>query len=127
MSPHPDAISLVDSNGPFFDDLSGDDYTRFKDFLSSSKNILRVTKSVQMKCDDPRYGTVLGVARTARAEELVNFGTLEVDEFDEASADALLKVFAKFQQQRYVNNSEWKDFCFERWEHIRRTIPLEPN
>ncbi|RJE26620.1 polyketide synthase [Aspergillus sclerotialis] len=101
MSVHPDVISLVDVNE--------DDYTRFRELLTSSKNILWVTKSVQMKCDDPRYGAVLGVARTARAEELVNFETLEVDKFNDASADALLKVFEKFRQQRTVKDSDSRD------------------
>lgn len=112
MSVHPDVISLIDVEGPFFDNLSEDDYIRFKELLVSSQNILWVTKSVQMKCDDPRYGTVLGVARAARAEELVNFETLEVDEFNDSSADALLKVFARFQQQRHDKDSESRDCEF---------------
>lgn len=112
MESQPNVISFVDLNGPFFHDMLEKDFSMFKGCLSSSNDVLWVTKSVQMDCEDPRYGLVLGVARTIRLEEHVNFGTLEVDEFNDASADALVKVFIKFQQQRHYRNHQWKEYEF---------------
>lgn len=112
MASQQDVISFIDLNGPFFHDMPETDFNRFRRLLSSSDNVLWVTKSVQMECEDPRYGMVLGVARTARAEEHVEFGTFEVDEFDDASADALVKVFDKFQRQRDYKDWQWKEYEF---------------
>lgn len=112
IEPEQDAISLIDLDGPFFHSMSETDYSQLKGLLASTKNMLWVTKSIQMKCEDPAYGLVLGLARTARLEEIGDFGTFEVDEFNDSAADALVKVFINFQQQRQVKDWQWKDYEF---------------
>lgn len=110
--PEQDIISFLDWDGPFFHDMSEEDYNHFKDFISSSSNVLWATNSLQMHCKDPRYGLLLGVARTARAEELGGFHTLEIDNFNETAADALVTVFGKTQRQKHAKDGEWKDYEF---------------
>lgn len=97
-----DVISLLDLEGPFFDSISGEKLSGFQCYLSNSKSTgtLWVTKRAQVECEDPRYGLVLGMARTIRSELSLDFATFEVDRFDLGSWEALVKLYEKFRRRR---------------------------
>jgi hypothetical protein len=52
-----------------------------------------------MTCEDPSYGLILGLARTIRYEESIQFATLEVEDLNFTAAGLLVKVYEKFRQQ----------------------------
>jgi hypothetical protein len=89
-------ISLVDLNGPFFSKISEQDWMRFQQLILLNPQILWVTNSVELNCANPDFALVMGVSRTARQEQEIQFGTLQVDVFDTFSVEALLNVSDKF-------------------------------
>lgn len=96
-----DIISLLDINGPFFDEISSEELAAFQSYIGSlrSSGILWTTRSSQIRCDDPRYAQVLGAARTIRSELLISFATCEIDTVDEGALEALVNVFDKFRRR----------------------------
>ena len=96
-----DIISLIDLNAPFFDAISSENLSAFQRYVGNLKSsgILWVTRSSQIGCKDPRYSQVLGTARTARSELLIDFATFEIDIVDDFALEALSKVFFKFQRR----------------------------
>ena len=94
-------LSLLDMSGPFFDGISAGDLKRFQTCLERlrSSGVLWVTKSAQIACKDPRYGQILGVARTIRSELLIDFATLEVDQWTDSTPDMLYRVVCKFRDR----------------------------
>ena len=95
-----DIVAVIDVERPFFHDITELEYERFKRLLTEVQGgagILWVTGAAQVKCKDPRYGVVLGLARTVRNETEIEFGTLELDCFNETAWDALVGVLAEFQ------------------------------
>lgn len=107
--PKQDVISTVEMDGPYFHGISAERYAMFKDFLSKSKvGVLWCTRSAQMDCTDPRYGTTIGLARTLRLELLMDFTTIELQNLDDLAVDATLAVFNKFQ-----GRSSSGDYDFE--------------
>ena len=96
-----DIVSLLDLTVPFFDEISSQKFSAFQNYLGQvgSSGILWVTRSVQLGCKDPRYGQVIGVARTVRSELLIDFATLEIDNLDDQAFGALAQVFDKFQRR----------------------------
>lgn len=107
-----DIISLLDLEGPFFHNISEEDYGAFQRYLSVSNTsrTLWVTQSAQMRCEDPRFSLVLGLARTVRHEMMLDFATFEVDKFDSAAGTALIQVYRKFQGQK---DHDWIDPDYE--------------
>ncbi|KAM5494833.1 Type I Iterative PKS [Microsporum audouinii] len=105
-------ISLLDLDGPFFDNLPEEDFRAFQTCMSTRSNcrILWVTQGNQIECADPRYGLVLGLARTLRFEMDVDFSTFEVDKFDENTAVSLCNVLEKIQRNRVKH---WLDPEYE--------------
>ncbi|KAF7586509.1 hypothetical protein BBP40_008777 [Aspergillus hancockii] len=87
-------------------------FAAFKGFVSSSPRILWVTQSLQVGCDDPRYGLVLGVSRTIRQELGHYFGTFEIDCFDNNAIISLVKVYEKFARQYERKDSADLDYEF---------------
>jgi hypothetical protein len=98
--PEIDVISVMDLEGPFFDDISPVRFSQFQQFVSQIKNsrVLWITGSSQMSCNDSRLGLVLGVARTIRQEVTPEFYTLEIDDFDDTSA--AVRVLEHINRQR---------------------------
>ncbi|KAK2877027.1 Type I Iterative PKS [Arthroderma sp. PD_2] len=98
-------ISLLDLEGPFFDNISEEDFCEFQCCMlaAGSSRILWVTKETQIKCADPRYGLVLGLARTVRSELNTDFSTFEVDQFDTIAANSLCGVLEKIHTLRKKN------------------------
>ena len=96
-----DVISLLDLTSPFFDEISSEKLSAFQQYVQNLKSsgILWVTRSAQVGCKDPRYGQVLGVARTIRSELLIDFATFEIDEVDSCALQCFFEVFCKFQRR----------------------------
>jgi hypothetical protein len=92
-------VSLLDLEGPFFVNISEQNWSAFQKLIKSSPRILWVTNSVELSCANPDFSLVMGISRTARQEQEVQFGTLQVDSFDTAAAESLLKVAGKFFKQ----------------------------
>ncbi|KAJ5415221.1 hypothetical protein N7465_003916 [Penicillium sp. CMV-2018d] len=92
-------ISFLDLESPFFYDTSEEDWMLFQQLINSTPQILWVTNSVELKCANPNFSLVMGVSRTARQEQEIQFGTFQVDNFDNFAAEALLKVSTKFFRQ----------------------------
>ncbi|KFY93047.1 hypothetical protein V500_03938, partial [Pseudogymnoascus sp. VKM F-4518 (FW-2643)] len=59
--------------------------------------MLWLTRPAQLCCVDPRYGLVIGLARTIRSELLLRFSTLELQNLDATSVEAVVAVYQKFQ------------------------------
>ncbi|KAK2795134.1 hypothetical protein FQN51_000553 [Onygenales sp. PD_10] len=91
-------IFLLDLDGPFLDTMSEPEFESLKRYISACNNgrILWLTLATQMQCDDPRYGLILGVARTVRTELQLDFATVEVDGFESGSLQATLRVYDQF-------------------------------
>ena len=110
--PGSDIISLIDLEGPFFDNLSAGDFNLFKSHLPelSGSHVLWITKNLQIGCEDPRFSLALGMARTIRHELGHRFATLEVNKFDTAALDSVIKVFEKVKAQ---SDLPWLDPDYE--------------
>ncbi|KAL4735276.1 hypothetical protein BDV11DRAFT_173962 [Aspergillus similis] len=94
-------ISLLDMDDPYLHDLSEDGFTALQGLLADIKQpILWVTGMSQFRCEDPRYGLVLGFARTMRHEKDADFSTFEIDAFDDKSAKSLVSVVEKILWSR---------------------------
>lgn len=102
LPPGVDLISVMDLEGPFFDDISPERFAQFQQFVSQIKasQILWITGNSQMSCNDSRLGLTLGVIRTIRHEVSPEFYTLEIDDFDDTSASATVRVIEHISQQR---------------------------
>lgn len=100
--PGSDVISLIDLEGPFLDDLSSVDFAAFKQCFSALKNVrlLWVTRSIQLECEDPRFGLSLGLVRTCRHEIAEDFVTLEIDQLDGTAIESVIKVLNKMKSQQ---------------------------
>ncbi|KAI9820043.1 MAG: Type I Iterative PKS [Pycnora praestabilis] len=98
---HQDVISLLDLEKPFFENISADKFYAFLGFVKKlqSAGMLWVTRSTQMRCEDPRYALVIGLARTIRSEWSVDMATLELDSVGYDAWSPLVKVFSKFQKR----------------------------
>ncbi|KAJ5604827.1 hypothetical protein N7510_009981 [Penicillium lagena] len=89
-------ISFLDLDGPFFSNISDQNWAKFQKLINTSAQVLWVTNSVELNCANPDFALVMGVSRTARQEQEMQFGTLQIDIFDRVAVEALLKVSAKF-------------------------------
>ncbi|PGH15407.1 erythronolide synthase, modules 3 and 4 [Helicocarpus griseus UAMH5409] len=122
-------IALLDVGGPFFDNISKDKYNTFLQYFADRKGrTLWVTKSLQMKCDDPKYGFILGLARTLRHEAMLDFATFEIDDFNSVAIEALLNVYEKLERQSSYTRAPEHEFVLHRGiVHIGRFqwLPLE--
>ncbi|KAB8229925.1 type I polyketide synthase [Aspergillus alliaceus] len=92
-------ISLLDVEEPFFKNASEESWKSFQQFVGYSPRVLWVTKAVELSCPDPDFSLVLGVSRTARLEQGLHFGTLQIDNFDSVAAEALGNVAKRFFRQ----------------------------
>ncbi|KAL7928104.1 hypothetical protein V8C35DRAFT_333716 [Trichoderma chlorosporum] len=98
-----DIISVIDLERPFFHEISTEDYENFTSYLSKLRaGMLWITKAAQIRCTDPRYGIVIGLARTIRSELSHDFSTVELQTLNGASIEAVFSIFRKFQQ-RYLS------------------------
>ncbi|KAH1629843.1 hypothetical protein KXX39_003331 [Aspergillus fumigatus] len=92
-------VSLLDVQEPFFKSLSETSWKSFQSLVTATPRILWVMPSVELTCQNPDFAIALGVSRTARQEQGLHFGTLQIDEFHASAAAALVKVTERFFSQ----------------------------
>jgi hypothetical protein len=109
-----DVISLLEIDTPFFENISEKDYLAFQTMVANLKDnyCLWVTKPGSLKCQEPGFGMVLGVARTLRLEQTVPFATLEIEEMDDLARSAILEVYLKLHRHQPVSDALNQDFEF---------------
>ncbi|KAJ5371780.1 Acyl transferase/acyl hydrolase/lysophospholipase [Penicillium concentricum] len=95
-------VSLLDLEGSAIGSLPKNDYEVFQRYIEQAQDcqILWVTQSTSHTCLDPIFGFVHGLARTLRAELLLDFSILEVPTWDAAGARAVIQVCEKIQKSR---------------------------
>ncbi|KGO46306.1 Acyl transferase/acyl hydrolase/lysophospholipase [Penicillium expansum] len=95
-------VSLLDLQGAPIGSLPKDDYEVFQRYIEQAQEcqILWVTQSTSHTCSDPIFGFIHGLARTLRAELLLDISILEVPAWDTASAKAVVQVCEKIQRSR---------------------------
>lgn len=126
--PLDDIISLLDlgPRGPFFQAVTESRFAAFQRLLekmassSSSSSagerrrpcMLWVTRSCQVRCQDPSYAQIIGAARTIRTEMLLNLATCELDDVvvgvgggDSSSSPSLSRVVDVFARVRETAGS----------------------
>lgn len=92
-----DIIFALDLEEPYFAQLPTNRFEQLIHLLSTMKTgCLWLTRSSQIRCSDPAYGLVTGLARTARVELALEFWTLELDELNSKSADLSAALTANF-------------------------------
>jgi hypothetical protein len=92
-------VSLLDVEKPFFKDISETNWKSFQSLVAASPRILWVMPSVELTCQNPDFAIAMGVSRTARQEQELHFGTVQIEEFHASAAAALVKVTEKFFSQ----------------------------
>ena len=102
LPPGADVISFIDLEGPFFATLSKDDFIQLQLLATQimHSQVLWVTESSQISCNNPSFGLVLGFARTIRHEVAPHFVTLEIDKFDTVGALSVVRVLQHLHEQR---------------------------
>lgn len=96
--PNVDIVSIIDLDGPFFENIADEPYYDFQKFLANLKKsgIFWVTKPCHIRVQDPRYAQVIGLARVIRSELLIDFATCEIDDIDTAFS-LVGQAFEKFR------------------------------
>jgi SAM-dependent methyltransferase len=99
--PGQDIISVLDLSGPYLHDANEADLEGLLDFMFNihDAGIFWVTGAAQVKCCDPRYSMILGLARTAYVELELEFATLELQDFEHNSLQCIPSVFREFQKR----------------------------
>ncbi|KAH9827374.1 Polyketide synthase [Teratosphaeria destructans] len=100
-----DVLALLDLESAFLHGIEEADFLALKKFLlglhEKGAGLLWATHLVDIGCQDPRYGQVLGFARSVRTEQLADFATCQVDDLARPeSIDLLIQVLAKFQARQ---------------------------
>ncbi|KAF3384455.1 Compactin diketide synthase mokB [Penicillium rolfsii] len=92
-------ISLLDLHDSVLYQTDEETFSKIQNLLmrSSKTPIIWVTPSVQSCCEDPRFGLILGLARTLRREIVGDIVTIEVEALNCAS---LKRVFDIYEYSR---------------------------
>ena len=140
-APQHDVLSILDldQDRSFVGELRPEQFAQFQAFVDtlSGRGLLWLTKSCQMTCRDPQYAQIIGLARTLRNEQAIDFATLELDEVcSESTMDAICNVFGAFRHRGYDSK---RNFDFEHaisggivyvprfhWMHVGRSLTVEP-
>ena len=103
-----DVVSLLDIQAPFLCSATESEFIAFKEFISriQDSGVLWVTSAAQIDCRDPNYSLILGMARTIRTELLMDFATLELDNFDTNGWEAVADVLHEFERRVRDPNSD---------------------
>ncbi|OQE44310.1 hypothetical protein PENCOP_c002G00914 [Penicillium coprophilum] len=93
-----DVIALLDEEAPFLENMDNHRFESFKKLVDTLQEcgILWVTHLSGVRCRDPRFGQIHGIARAIRNESLVDFATCEVDNLD-SSLEKLVDIYESFQ------------------------------
>jgi hypothetical protein len=92
---------VLDLSRPYLHDANEADLKGLLDFMFNihDAGIFWVTGAAQVKCCDPRYSMILGLARTAYVELELEFATLELQDFEHNSLQCIPSVFREFQKR----------------------------
>ncbi|KAH8678404.1 putative polyketide synthase [Xylariales sp. PMI_506] len=95
-----DIISLLDLEAPYLDNIPENNYTELQSLLNDLQTgILWITHSVQLSCNDPRYGLILGFARTIRKELGIDIWTVELQTLDETEITLTSAIIRSFRSR----------------------------
>lgn len=113
--PQYDFLSILDldQDKSFISDLRPEKFEQFQAFMDrlSGSGLLWLTKSCQMTCREPQYARIIGLARTLRNEQAIDFATLELDDVcSETTMQAIRSVFGAFQRRDLASK---RSFDFE--------------
>jgi hypothetical protein len=99
-----DIVSLLELETPMFEKILAPDLALFQRLVKNlgTNHLLWVTRSAQIESYDPRFGMVLGLARTLRSELSLSIATLEIDTVDEVAYTAITNVFDKLRNSSSV-------------------------
>ncbi|CEJ86639.1 hypothetical protein VHEMI04162 [[Torrubiella] hemipterigena] len=95
-----DVLAVLDQDTPFFDNINEARFIQFKAFVNglNGAGLLWLTKLCSVGCQDPRYGPVVGLARTLRSEMDISFAVCETESMESSSdLDSLAAILEKFQ------------------------------
>ncbi|KAF2686174.1 ketoacyl-synt-domain-containing protein [Lentithecium fluviatile CBS 122367] len=94
-----DIVSVLDLTRPYLHDAQEVDIDSLFRFLFNVRDagILWVTGAAQVKCRDPRYGMISGLARNAYVELELEFATLELQDFEHSALKCIPAVLREFQ------------------------------
>lgn len=124
-----DIISVLDIPTPTLSNFSQENHDAVIRLCLQGRRTIWATKASQMRCDNPSFGLINGFARTIRQETMSEFGTIEIDNFDQHAAGALVQVYEKFCRQSLAPS--WAPECefalLDKVVHIGRFhwAPLE--
>ncbi|KAJ5642948.1 uncharacterized protein N7484_005455 [Penicillium longicatenatum] len=101
-------VSLLELDRPFLHDISKDNWNNIQGLLSglTSQGVLWVTLESQLQSTDPRYGMILGLARTIRMEASLDFATLEIDGSSQTAAKGIVDVYEHFDSFRQLPGAD---------------------
>lgn len=98
-----DVVVIMDMHNadPFVHSMDENRFRQFKEFITrnTSRKVLWVTGAAQVRCSNPRYGMLLGLARTIRTEYSAQLATLELDDFGSSSWHAITAVLRNIQRE----------------------------
>jgi hypothetical protein len=133
--PQQDILSLLDLERPFLHDANEVDFDAFVSFMRSIKGsgLLWITGASQIACRNPKYALVLGLARVCRTEMSMDFGTLELENFEQTALGTVLAVFQEFEARLHEPQShptlEWAysngDVQISRYHYIEISEELK--
>lgn len=131
-------ISLLDLSAPALHDMDEMRFEKMKRLFSRSSNapIIYLTRSVQMACEDPRFGLVLGLSRTLRREIVGNIFTVEVDTLNDEALQAVVDIYHRTREavpkgtlrdDEYVVRSGQVHVGRVNWRSLRETMEEMPD
>ncbi|KAI1106697.1 hypothetical protein F4804DRAFT_347634 [Jackrogersella minutella] len=97
-------IFALDLEKPFFDDISSQDWTTFKNLMKRcesipSRKLLWLLPPAQKNCQTPKQGLSIGLLRSIRTELNLALTTLEVDPADADLSKHVANVFNKVLEE----------------------------
>lgn len=100
--PGRELVVLLDTEAPFFEIMDEAKLKTLQTFVDSVKTgIFWVTRPSQVHVEDPRYGPIIGFARTMKCELAKEFATCEADDWDtDLGVSAIADIFSRFQQRQ---------------------------
>lgn len=96
-------VCLLDAHTPYLEQLTEKEFTTFRNYLVEAEDIrlLWVTPpSTHLKCENPGFGIIHGLARTLRQEIGLDISVLEVDQSDSGATEAIVSVCEKINAAR---------------------------
>ncbi|KAJ5783184.1 hypothetical protein N7457_004958 [Penicillium paradoxum] len=118
-----DVFALLDEEVSFFENMDNQRFENFKQMMETlnDRGIFWVTGLSQIRCLDPRFAQINGIARTIRNELLLDFATCEVDDVG-SSLEKLIDVFERFQvrQEDETLKPEFEYAILDNTVHVGR-------